>query len=68
MENVLLDGYPEIIKEFFQDSICSVCQGVVRLPAVMCVECNTSICSQTCFEGLKGKCPQRCAIPLYLDL
>ena len=53
------------VKDFIQESDCSVCFGIYRQPVVMCSKCLKCICKETCYKPMVRKdCPS-CNTPLF---
>ena len=59
-------------KKLIERHICSICQSVVKLPAVQCQECSQVMCLDPCFNRLEPKsetilekeCPFQCELNL----
>ena len=42
-------------KELIDRHTCCLCTGLIKLPAVICIECSQCFCRDTCFHHLKPK-------------
>ena len=50
-------------KEIIERMTCTICEDVVKLPAVICHLCNQVICkTHNCFEKYKSKFGTKCPI------
>ena len=43
----------ELSKRLIDRHVCSICAGIVKLPAVMCLSCSAVICLNPCFSKIK---------------
>ena len=52
-----MKGLYKILEEFK----CTICFGIVKLPALMCTTCSKAICEKSCYEKMDNKnCPMKC--------
>ena len=61
-ESMIAENVDEKTKQALDDSLCTICLGIVKLPAVVCNDYEKhAICKDPCYEQLDNcDCPFRC--------